>query len=841
MTTHAEGTDSAADATLDNIVDIAAGSDAFGLLVRALDAAGLTETVRGLDDVTVFAPTDAAFAALAADLGYEGDPADEEAVFDAIVAALTDLGGGDPIPLLTDVLLYHVSEGAKSADDVAGQGTLAILLEGAQIAPFGTTLRDAEPDLADPQIAMAGIEASNGIIHALDRVLLPLDVPGNTPEDAPTITGLVAESGGEFDADGTDFDILLNAVQTAELADTLDDPEADLTVFAPTDAAFAALAADLGYEGDPADEEAVFDAIVAALTDLGGGDPIPLLTDVLLYHVSPGAQTALEIAGSDSVATLLEDASLTPDGATLGDAEPDLADPEIAVSDIVAANGIVQALDRVLLPLDIPGNEGPPTLAGIVAASGGEFDDDGTDFDLLLNAAQTAGLVEALDDPGASLTVFAPDDAAFLSLAQTLGFEGDGEGAAFGYVVDALTLLSGGGDPTPLLTDILTYHVAPEALDADAVLGSETIGTLLGAELGVDGTTLVDADPDLPDPSIIATDIEAANGIAHVLDGVLIPADILQSDGSDDVDFIIGDDTDETFVTGPDADLVSGKAGDDVFEGGAGDDLFVGGAGVDSSLVDGPSAHYALTLGMDGITVDDRRDDGTGTDTLVDVERLTFSDGASFGAEGAFDLSLISGVAGLDEGQLTSVVELYVAYFDRAPDALGLSYWGTRLAEGMTLGEIATSFSVQPEAEMRLPEDGDHGALVDAAYANLFEREADAAGRDYWIDALAAGDVNAPELMLALINGAKAETGSPADAQVVADKADIGLAYAAIAGLNDVDDAVEALAGYDRDDRADSLEAADALIADFAAAATSGADEALTVTLAGIADDPFAV
>ena len=92
MTTHAEGTESAESEAPANIVDIAAGSDAFGLLVRALDAAGLTETVRGLDDVTVFAPTDAAFAALAADLGYAGDPADEDAVFDALVAALTDLG-----------------------------------------------------------------------------------------------------------------------------------------------------------------------------------------------------------------------------------------------------------------------------------------------------------------------------------------------------------------------------------------------------------------------------------------------------------------------------------------------------------------------------------------------------------------------------------------------------------------------------------------------------------------------------------------------------------------------------------------------------------------------------
>jgi len=269
----------------------------------------------------------------------------------------------------------------------------------------------------------------------------------------------------------------------------------------------------------------------------------------------------------------------------------------------------------VLLPIDIPGNEPVEpmpleTLAGIVAASGGAFDADGTDFDLLLTAVQTAGLAGALDDPAADLTVFAPNDAAFVGFAQTLGFEGSDEGEAFGYIVEALTLL-GGGDPIPLLTAVLTYHISPGAKDATAVLGSSTIETLQGATLGVDGTTLVDADPDIADPSIIATDLAASNGIAHVIDGVLLPTDLLQSDGSNDVDFIIDGEEGTRIATGQDNDLVDGNGGNDRIFLGKGEDVGVGGAGND--YINGGFGDDTITGG----TGDDRLFGAQGDDTFV--------------------------------------------------------------------------------------------------------------------------------------------------------------------------------------------------------------------------------
>ena len=424
---------------------------------------------------------------------------------------------------------------------------------------------------------------------------------GELAEPAPNIVDIAAGS--------EDINILVQALTAANLVEAVRSSD-DITVFAPTDAAFTALAVDLGFTGDQSDEGAVFGFIADALAGLApDGNPIPLLTNILLYHVSPGAKTAEEVDAASEVATLLEGATFGTEGTELVDNEPDVANPNIVAEDVPASNGTIQVIDRVLLPIDIPGNTPPepelPTLAEIVAASGGTFDQDGTDFDLLFNAVQAAGLEGALNDPEADLTVFAPNDAAFVGLSQALGFDGTDEGEAFAYLVEALTLL-GGGDPIPLLTEVLTYHVAPQALGSEEVLNADEIATLQGGSLGVDGLSLVDADPDVPDPTLVATDIAAANGIAHVLDGVLLPADLLQSDGSNDVDFIIDDDSNSHIRTGRDNDLVDGNGGrdfislgrgDDVGFGGDGNDVISGGRGKD--MLTGGAGHDKLFGGRD--------------------------------------------------------------------------------------------------------------------------------------------------------------------------------------------------------------------------------------------------
>ncbi|MEL6476107.1 MAG: fasciclin domain-containing protein [Pseudomonadota bacterium] len=345
-----------------NLVDIAAEAEDFTILVKALEATGLDDAVRAAEDVTVFAPTNAAFVDLANDLGFDGSASDDQAVFDFLVAALGTLG--DPVALLSDVLLYHVSPGGRSAEEISdGGGTIATLLEGAVFDVSGTELVDLDPDAGNPFLAGTTIEGANGTILPIDKVLRPLDLPA--PE--PNIVEIAAGS--------EDFTLLVKALETAGLVETVQDAE-DITVFAPTNAAFLQLARDLGYTGADESDDAVFDALVEALGTLG--DPVALLTDVLLYHVSPGAKTAAEIDAASTVATLLDGATFASKGAELVDNEPDVANPEIAAPDLAAANGTVQVIDRVLLPLDIPGNEVNQVLNGNGAKNhlvGGNGDD----------------------------------------------------------------------------------------------------------------------------------------------------------------------------------------------------------------------------------------------------------------------------------------------------------------------------------------------------------------------------------------------------------------------------------------------------------------------------------
>jgi len=322
-----------------------------------------------------------------------------------------------------------------------------------------------------------------------------------------------------------DFEVLARALDAAGLSATVGGLS-DFTLFAPTDAAFADLAVTLGFSGDTDDPDAVFGAIAGALSGLASdGDPIPLLTDILLYHVSGSESDAAGLNADGPVDTLLADASVEVTGNTVVDGDPNFQNADIISSDVDAGMGTIQVIDQVLLPLDTPAESDSGTLLDVLKESGGSFDDDNTDFDMLLAALQATGLDAAADDPDADLTVFAPNDAAFVSLAQSLGYEGEDEEGAFQAIVDAAGVLRP-EDPLSFVSDVLTYHISPGEQDSTAVLGADSIDTLFGSELGVDGASLVDADPDADDAEIIATDIGANNGVAHVIDEVLRPLDL---------------------------------------------------------------------------------------------------------------------------------------------------------------------------------------------------------------------------------------------------------------------------------------------------------------------------
>lgn len=133
-----------------DIVDIAATNGNFNTLVAAVQAAGLVETLKGDVPFTVFAPTDAAFAALPA----------------GTVDSLLLPENKDQ---LTAILTYHVVPGAVTSDQLAGQRLSVATVNGADVHIDGRNGVKVE----DSTVTTADIIASNGVIHVIDAVLLP--------------------------------------------------------------------------------------------------------------------------------------------------------------------------------------------------------------------------------------------------------------------------------------------------------------------------------------------------------------------------------------------------------------------------------------------------------------------------------------------------------------------------------------------------------------------------------------------------------------------------------------------------------------------------------------------
>ena len=332
-----------------NIVEVATASGSFPTLLAAVEAAGLADALSDESaSLTVFAPTEEAFAAL------------PEGTLDALLA--------DP-EALAGILTYHVlgSEvGVSAALDLAP--TTVETLNGVDVA---LTKRDDDYLYVNlSKVVDYDIEASNGVIHVVDSVLLPPDL---TPS-----TMTVAEIASSND----DFETLVAAATAANLVATLNDPDASLTVFAPTDAAFEAL-------GD------------ATLNYLLNN--LDVLESTLLYHVVAGAELssidAIAAAGSAVGMANGDEATIS-----LGDAGLMIESANIVVTDIVASNGIIHVIDSVL---EAPSATGAP-LAVALASDGS--------FSTLSGLLEDAGLTETLMDPNANVTIFAPTDDAFAQM-----------------------------------------------------------------------------------------------------------------------------------------------------------------------------------------------------------------------------------------------------------------------------------------------------------------------------------------------------------------------------------------------------------------------------------------
>lgn len=267
-----------------------------------------------------------------------------------------------------------------------------------------------------------------------------------------------------------DLSILVEAVVAADLVPTLS--TGALTVFAPTNAAFAALLAELGITKE------------ALLADK------PLLTAVLTYHV---------LGSKVELANVPVGKPITPVGGGFFKVESagglKITDgrnrvSNITATDIEASNGVVHLVDRVLLPAN----------KDIVATAQAL-----PDFSILVEAVVAAGLVETLQGTG-PFTVFAPTNAVFAALLAELG-------------VSKAALLA----DKALLTKVLTYHVLPSrVLKAEVPVG-KPITTVQGQTFTINASLQI-TDQNARVANLVGTDVFASNGVIHVVDRVLLPA-----------------------------------------------------------------------------------------------------------------------------------------------------------------------------------------------------------------------------------------------------------------------------------------------------------------------------
>ena len=296
--------------------------------------------------------------------------------------------------------------------------------------------------------------------------------------------------------------------------------------------------------------------------------------------------------------------------------------------------------------------------------------------------------------------------------------------------------------------------------------------------------------------------------------------------GENVADTIIGRNGDDHIEGFAGNDTLLGGAGNDIFAGGEGNDFIDGGTGVNTSVYTGASNHYTIIVaGPSSITVQDKV--GTdGTDTLTNIQNLHFTDTT-------LNTAWFTEATALPASQFVDLTEMYVAYFNRAPDAVGLDYWASRLTEGMTFPEIAASFFVQPETTAQYPAGLSTQTFVTDVYQNVLGRAPDTGGLNYWVGQLQNGAVSYPTFILAIIRGAQASTGGAADAQYLANKELVGAHFAVTDGLTDATQAHAVMAAFDG--TAASVTTANLLSDSYLAAASTAAGSELVVQLIGLA------
>lgn len=277
-----------------------ANANGFTDLTAAIEAAGLKSTIESSSaQYTVFAPTNAAFDATASQLGFSSAT--------AMISAL-------PPATLASLLQYHVL-GQKESSSMLGGMTSVTTLYAVNSSPTtlslsasgGLSITDA--DLTTAHVTKADVGASNGVIHVVDKVLVP-----------PALLNAV-----QMASLNSSFSTLVGAVKAANLTSTLSGA-GRFTVFAPNNAAFA--------------------AIQSTVNSLSTAQ----LTTVLEYRVLPQAVPAANIPFGQPVNTVANQTITINSGTPPAITDTTSTPAHIVATDVKASNGYIHVIDKVLIP-----------------------------------------------------------------------------------------------------------------------------------------------------------------------------------------------------------------------------------------------------------------------------------------------------------------------------------------------------------------------------------------------------------------------------------------------------------------------------------------------------------
>jgi len=431
----------------DNIVKLAQGNPELTSLVAALTKfPDLVSTLSGSGNFTVFAPTNAAFSGLLSAIGQ---------------TSLDDI----PESVLRQVLEYHV---------ISSAAVLSTQLSNGEVTTVGgekitVNINSGVKLNTNINVVIADVAANNGVVHVVDAVLVP-------PTIVPVVGTIVAPA-----FFNKSFTTLVAAVKQAGLLPTLLSTGNQLTLFAPTNDAFAAA------------------GITALPPNTTDGNA--LLTSILAYHViaGPSEIKAADIATGSSSAQTFGGSKIYLSKGAAGVFINGTS--QVTATDIEASNGVVHVINRTLMPPT-------KTIAEIVVESTQASSPQFTQ--LLAALARTDGqgandLLAAVSASTGELTVFAPTDAAFQALYTALNVDNVNQ-------IDLATLIA-----------VLKKHVvASRVFSTDLVSGS--VPTLNGnVTVNTSDLTVKGGSGEAAKLQASLLNIKGKNGVIHVIDKVILP------------------------------------------------------------------------------------------------------------------------------------------------------------------------------------------------------------------------------------------------------------------------------------------------------------------------------